>query len=77
MINGITSADLQQLAQGIVPAYLQRYPLPELVQELATRLVYAENVINDCAHTTGCEPEEQVKEMTTKLEEYDEHKDDY
>lgn len=55
MIKGITSDDLQQLAQGIVPAYLQRYPLPELVQELATRLVYAEN---------------ERDEIIAKLEEY-------
>lgn len=77
MIKGITSADLQQLAQGIVPAYLQRYPLPELVQELAIRLVYAESIINDCAYTHNKNPREQVEEMTAKLEEYDECKDNY
>lgn len=76
MIN-ITSADVQQLAQGIVPAYLQRHPLPELVQELATRLAYAEKVINDACYTYDRDPREQVEEMTAKLEEYDERKDDY
>lgn len=77
MIKGITSADLKQLAQGIVPQYLQRYPLPELVQELATRLVYAERIINDACCTYDKDPREQVEEITAKLEEYDEHKDDY
>lgn len=75
MIKAITSADLQQLAQGIVPAYLQRYPLPELVQELATRLVYAENVINDAYYNNETDPEKRADEILTQLDEYEEQKE--
>lgn len=35
----ITTADLQQLAQGLIPAYLQRFTKEELLQELAYRLL--------------------------------------
>ena len=72
MIKAITTADLQQLAQGQMPAYLQRYPLPELVQELAERLLYAERVINDARYTRG---KDAIEEITAKLEEYDECKE--
>lgn len=60
MIKAITTADLQQLAQGIVPAYLQRFPVSEVLQELAERLLYAERTINDACYTRGYEPEEQI-----------------
>ena len=41
-IKGITSADVQQLVTGIMPAYLQRYSTADLLQELAGRLLNTE-----------------------------------
>ena len=46
-IKGMTRDDVQQLATGITPAYLQRYDAAELVQELAGRLLNAERKVDE------------------------------
>ncbi len=56
----ITKADLQQLAQGLTPAYLQRFTKDELLQELANRLL---------------EKEQKLDEMVEQLDRYEEEKE--
>lgn len=76
-IKAITTADLQQLATGTIPAYLQRFPTGELLQELANRLLYAEKVINDAAYTVrpGMSDRDALDEITADLENYEELKE--
>lgn len=71
----ITTADLQQLAQGITPAYLQRFTKEELLQELANRLLFAEHIINDASYKYGMTDEEKVDEMEKELNRYEEEKE--
>lgn len=75
MIKAITTADLQQLATGTVPAYLQRFPTGELLQELANRLLYAEKVINEACYNNATDPEYRADEIIAQLEEYEEQKE--
>lgn len=74
-IKAITTADLQQLATGTVPAYLQRFPTGELLQELASRLLYAEKVINDACYNYETDPEKRADEILAQLDEYEEQKE--
>lgn len=74
-IKAITTADLQQLATGTVPAYLQRFPTGELLQELASRLLYAEKVINDAYYNCETDPEKRADEIIAQLDEYEEQKE--
>lgn len=74
-IKAITTADLQQLATGTVPAYLQRFPTGELLQELASRLLYAEKVINEAYYNNETDPEKRADEIIAQLDEYEEQKE--
>ena len=74
-IKAITTADLQQLAAGITPAYLQRFTKDELLQELANRLLFAEHIINDASYKYGMTDEEKVDEMEKELDRYEEEKE--
>lgn len=74
-IKAITTADLQQLATGTVPAYLQRFPTGELLQELASRLLYAEKVINEAYYNKETDPEKRADEIIAQLDEYEEQKE--
>lgn len=74
-IKAITTADLQQLATGTVPAYLQRFPTGELLQELASRLLYAEKVINEAYYNYETDPEKRADEILAQLDEYEEQKE--
>lgn len=74
-IKAITTADLQQLVTGTVPAYLQRFPTGELLQELASRLLYAEKVINEAYYNYETDPEKRADEILAQLDEYEEQKE--
>lgn len=70
-IKAITTADLQQLATGITPVYLQRYSTADLLQELASRLLYAEKVINEADYNNATDPENRADEIIAQLDDYE------
>ena len=74
-IKAITTADLQQLATGITPTYLQRFSAADLLQELASRLLYAEKVINEAHYNYETDPEKRADEIEAQLDEYEEQKE--